>query len=342
MCKRTINYRFYLMLILAALAVIAAAFLRPLPAHAQTGSAAGLIAAVNAYRAENGLAPYTVDGGLEGKAQSQSDYQASIHTCTHQRADGSSAADQGISAENVACGTNLSVSGAIYYQWTDSVHIATILGPDSGLVGAGMAMSGSDVYYTLDVVLLSGGFNYRPPKQAGEQATPLPGQPSATPNSQPPLADAIITSTPHDDGLIRHVIKFGETLVQIADAYGITMTQLYSLNPGLNAKNAVYYAGQVLTIRLASTPTPDPSPTETPVPPTRTPRPPTQTPRPIRTATPVLSPTPTWTITPTPLFGLPPARELAHNPRAIGYGLIIFCSLGLLVVGFTGFRKGKR
>lgn len=313
----------------------------PQGVQAQGGSAAELVAGVNAYRSANGLAPYGVDGGLMSAAQSQSDYQAKIGQCTHQRADGSSPADYGISAENVACGAGLSVDGAIYGQWTDSVHSATILGPDTGLVGAGVAASGGSVYYTLAVKRLTGSFAYRPPKQAQEQATSLPGEDTATPNPQPPAASYIITSTPRADGSVYHVIQLGEFLVEIASAYGVKLSQLYALNGFLDPNHPVYKAGQVLVIRLASSPTTIPSPTITVPPPTRTPRPPTRTPLPTRTATQVLSPTPTATVTPT---SVPPSAGtvfLIQNRRTIAYGLILFSAAGLVVVFFKGFLKGK-
>ena len=133
------------------------------PVQAQAGSAADLISQVNAYRAANGLEPYATDGGLMALAQSHSEYQASIRTCTHQRENGSGPDAYGISAENIACGNNLTVQGAIDGQWTDQLHTATMLGPASGLVGAGVAVADGMVYYTLAVKLISGDFNYNPP-----------------------------------------------------------------------------------------------------------------------------------------------------------------------------------
>lgn len=304
------------------------------PALAQAGSAADLIAAVNAYRAANDLAPYEVDGALMSEAQSHSEYQASIGQCTHLRADGSSPGDHSISAENIACGQNLSVEGAIYSQWTDALHSATILGPTSGLVGAGVATDGEMVYYTLAVKRLSGDFTYRAPKQAAQQATAAPGQPSSTPNPQAAPAGAILTSTPNADGSVTHKIRYGETLVQIAQAYGITLPELYALNNILDPNAPVYYEGQVLLIRLPSTATPSPSPTFTPPPPTRT-RAPTRTP------TQVLSPTPTATATRGALISLPSPEDVGISRKTIGYAVIAVCAVGFVLVLVSGLRKGK-
>ena len=303
------------------------------PAQAQAGSAQALIDAVNAYRVSNGLEPYGVDGGLMSLAQTQSEYMASIQTCTHQRADGSSPGDHGISAENVACGLNLSVEGAIYSQWTDPLHSATLLGPDTGLVGAGMELSGSSVYYTLAVKRLSGEFTYRPPVKPTSVAT-LPGGTPGLTSSPQPVIYAPATVTPQADGSIVHTIRYGQTLIGIAKAYGITLEQLYAANPKLNPKNPVYYEGQSLVIRVASTATPVPSPSASP-------RPPTRTPVPTRTATQVPSATPTITLSPTPGLYDRAAASLGGPRRAAAYVIIFASVLGLLLVSLRGFLRKK-
>ena len=303
---------------------------------AQAGSASDLIAAVNTYRAANDLAPYDVDGALMSEAQSHSEYQASIQDCTHVRADGSSPGDHGISAENIACGRNLSVEGAIYGQWTDSLHSATMLGPETGLVGAGVASVDGFVYYTLAVKRLSGDFTYRPPKlpEQQQQATAQPGQPSSTPNPQPVVSAQMVTSTPNADGSVAHRLRYGEVLVQVAEAYGITLNELYALNSALDPTAPVYYEGQILLIRLAPTVTPSSSPTQTLPPPTRTLTP-------TRTATRVLSPTPTPTLTPEPLITLPDLDDLGANRRTVAYVVIVVCAVGFVVVLVNGLKKGK-
>ena len=319
------------LVIVLAGALLVITLLRPV--KAQAGSASDLIAAVNAYRVENGLAAYGVDDTLMSLAQTQSEYQASVDDCTHQRADGSSPGDHGISAENVACGMQLSVEGAIFGQWTDALHSATILGPDTGLVGAGVASMGDMVYYTLDVKRLTGEFTYRAPKQA-DQPSPLPGTGTATPNPQVVVAGPLVTSTTAADGSILHKLRFGETLVQVAQAYGISLLNLYEANPSLDPTQPVYYEGQVLVIRGPNTPTP--SPTQT-----LTPRPPTRTPRPSRTATRVVTATATITPSPTPLVDLSALGDLGFNRRTIGLGIILFCGLGVVIVLLRGFLKRK-
>ena len=212
------------------------------PVHAQAGSAADLIAQVNAYRISNGLEAYAVDGGLMSLAQSHSEYQASIQSCTHTRADGSGPGAYGISAENIACGMDLSVQGAVYTQWSDQLHTATMLGPETGMVGAGVATAGNSVYYTLAVKRLSGDFTYDAPVEqnnASNESQPVANQ---------PLSQVEATSTPNADGSIAHVVRYGDTLIDIATTYGISMADLISINK-LDAANPAIFEKQVLLIR---------------------------------------------------------------------------------------------
>jgi LysM repeat protein len=226
------------------------------------------------------------------------------------------------------------VEGAIYSQWTDSTHSATILGPDTGLVGAGMAVSGNNVYYTLAVRRLTGNFNYRPPK-TNDQPTAPPGQNTYTPNPQP-VANLVMTVTPGEDGSLTHVIQYGQTLIDIAKAYGITVNDLYAANKGLNPTRPVYYAGDSLLIRAAFTATSSPTITLTP-------QPPTKTPTPTCTATRVPpTRTPTRTPTPTPWVSMPEVKIPEENRSGIAYGLILISVCGLTFVIIRGFIQKDR
>lgn len=323
---------FHILLIALALAAASLAAVPAGAARAQAGSGMDLVNAVNAYRAANGLQPYSVDGGLMSQAQGQSAYQAQVGQCTHTRSDGTGPGDHGISAENVACGSNISVQYAINGQWTDPLHTATMLGPKTGLVGGGSVAANGTVYYTLDVVRLSGDFNYVPPNQpsASKSNASAPGQDIGP----------VVTTTPNGDGSIAHVIKYGETLVEIADAYGISLANLISMNK-LDPVKPVYYAGQVLIIRLAFTQTPFMTATYTPRPPTRTPQP-TRTPRPTRTPTPLSSPAPTDTATREPLVKLPTFDELGPMRPLMAFVFIGISAIGLLVLVFSSFLPGKK
>jgi len=283
-----------------------------LTVQAQASSASDLIAEVNALRAEYGLEPYQVDGGLMASAQSHSDYQASIQTGTHTRADGSSPASLGFT-ENIAYGNGMSASVAVRSIWTDQLHMNTMVGYESGYVGAGVATDANGtVYYTLQVRSTGG---YVAPVI---QNTPAGGNPPAA--VTPQVVKVQSTNTPNPDGSIKHKVEPGQTIWAIALAYGRSEVELIQYNY-LDAQNPLIYPGQVIIIQPAYTPTVTPTITNTPPPPTRTPRP-TFTPRPTR---------PTATLAPTATPTNPPLVPPLNNGsrRFIGIGIILVCVAGL-------------
>lgn len=295
------------------LVLVLSAVLPALPVQAQAGSAYDLIAEVNALRAEYGLQPYQVDGGLMASAQAHSEYQASIQTGTHTRADGSSPASLGFT-ENIAYGGSMSVSYAVRSIWSDQLHMNTMVGYESGYVGAGVATDASgNVYYTLQVRSTGG---YVPPVI---QSTPVGGgAPVAV--STPQVVKVELTNTPNPDGSIKHKVEPGQTIWAIALAYGISEVELIQFNY-LDAQNPLIYPGQVIIVQPAYTPTVTPTITNTLPPPTRTPRP-TFTPRPTR---PTATLAPTATPTNPPL--VPPLNTAGR--RGIGIGIILVCAAGL-------------
>ncbi|MBI9043341.1 MAG: LysM peptidoglycan-binding domain-containing protein [Anaerolineaceae bacterium] len=286
-----------------------------------------LIDAVNIFRNDHGLAPYVIEAGLMSKAQTHSEYQASILDHTHTRADGTGPEHHGISSENIGGGMNVSANDLVYRQWADYWHTHTMIGYTLGNVGAGVVEIDGLFFYTL-IVVNTGEF-----LDLSENENVPP--PQAITPTEDVLAE-VYTAEPSADASITHLVEAGQNPWTIATAYNITVAQLVALN-GLDPDNPTIWVGQVLVIREAFTPTISPTVTLTPTVPTRTPRP-TFTPRPPTT-------TPTETITPTattkPLIpGVPPMKEI-FTLRTIGYIVIIFSGLGLLYVAITGFLIKK-
>lgn len=320
--------------LLLGLILLASLLLTPArPALAQGGSAYELIDAVNQLRAANGLEPYEIDSSLMAFAQSHSDYAASSLSCsnfTHIRADGTRPRDYGIT-ENIACGTNMEISG-IWPYWADYDHQNTMLGYKDGSVGAGVAVSGNTVFYTLDVRQGSGGKVNPVANPTASNGTPVPTLALIAP---------ITTNTPHADGSIVHVVGEGQSLVNIALAYGLSMSEIRALN-NIPLNYNLIRPDQELVVRAAFTATPSPTITLTP---TKTPRPshtpsptrPTRTPVPTRTLTPTLAPP-----TPTPAPLLPFLPSTISNRQIVGGILIVICAVGLLVLGISGFRGPRK
>jgi LysM repeat protein len=161
-------------------------------------------------------------------------------------------------------------------------------------------------------------------------ATPRAATPGSLETPVPVLP--LVTVTPGVDGQVIHVVQYGQTLVTIAQAYGITVPELKQLN---QLQNDVIYVGDKLVIRagvaLTATGTATKTATAT--------RRPTSTPRP-RTPTPTITQTPTVTPTPKPTsFWMGISRQV--DQKTVGIGLIVFCAAGLVLVGIAGFRGKK-
>jgi LysM repeat protein len=306
-----------------------------------------VIAAVNALRASYGLPAYAVDGGLMAFSQSHTDYQASIGYPTHQHKDGTYPDAHGV-YENIAVTSGFNLDFVMNTVWSDEIHMTTMVGIPTGYIGAGVATgSDGDTYYTIDVRKTSG--------QVG-----LPSRAVATLSAggaanqtlfatQPPIAP-LVTATPRANGFLVHTVGYGQTLWDIAVAYGVHIDDLRALNSIPDGSVAIY-TGQKLLVRVplpstataavktasaapaasqlaaqgtaqALTPSPTPRPTHTPRPPTRTPLPtPTDAPQPSATSTPTA-----------PLLSIP-------STKTFGMGLIVACGIGLLALAFTGLKK---
>ncbi|HEX9014122.1 MAG TPA: CAP domain-containing protein, partial [Anaerolineaceae bacterium] len=226
----------------------------PWPAAAAGSSPSEVIDAVNALRASHGLVPLRVNSQLMSSAQGQSNYQASINTVTHTGPGGTRPYDRALAAgygggatffisENIYGGTNASAQLAVQAWTGDTPHWDTMMTAASTDIGAGVASSGDFVYYTIDVAYTSG------------HANPAPAVTSAPPGSTALTGDTpipifpLMTSTPAGDGSIVHVVQYGQTLITIASAYGVKLTDLRSLNH-LTSDNI--YVGDKLIIQLGA------------------------------------------------------------------------------------------
>lgn len=143
-----------------------------------------------------------------------------------------------------------------------------------------------------------------------------------------PIAPVVV-STPNPDGSIYHIVQYGQTLEMIADAYGVSITQIRTLN-GIPEGVSDIYEGQRLVIRVALPPTMTPTLTSTVPPPTRTPR----------NTTPIVTPTPLPTPTATPFSLIPPGMTI--HRKNVGIVLLSIGALGLLTMAALHFFPIKR
>jgi LysM repeat protein len=151
----------------------------------------------------------------------------------------------------------------------------------------------------------------------------------------PEVITAVITVTPMPDGSMVHEVLPGQSLWQIAVAYGVKISDLVGLNKQLSPTDPVIYVGQKIMVKGTSLPTLSPTISDTPVQVsrtptvTRTPRPATRTPAATRTYTPTVK------VATLPDF---PAFESPYR-RIMGIGLVAFCFLGLLLVVISNVKR---
>ena len=152
-------------------------------------------------------------------------------------------------------------------------------------------------------------------------------QPTATYSSW------IITSTPNPDGSIVHIVQEGETLWDIALAYGVPGAEIMG-NSGNSPTVTDVYVGQVLIIRPPNPSTQTPTLTSTPtrITPQATLLRPTLTPIPTQTLFPTLTPTDQ----PNVLF-----RAFADT-HTIGIAMVGISGVGILLVLIFGFFKKSK
>ncbi len=310
-------------------------FCSSIPVAAQAGNAYDMINGINELRASNGQAPFSINAALMASAQAHADWITETGQGGHIGSGGSYAVDRAIAAgygggatvfvtENWARGFNLSVIDCIYVSWNDADHMGNMLGTWHNEIGAGVSISSNNqVTYVVNFGHISG-------------SAPLPQPPSETviiatqAQYNPPLQ----TTTPKPDGSIFHVIKEGQFLIHIANAYEIALDELLNLN-NLTIDSPIY-PGDTLIIQIGTTPeaTPTPNPTLS-----FTPSP---TLKPSNTPRPSLTPFFTPTLTPKPEKN--PgylSRIFTGNTKYLGIGLIAVSVLGLVLLIISSSRMRK-
>jgi LysM repeat protein len=292
---------------------------------AQAGDPYSLIDAVNSLRSGNGLPSYETNAILMSIAQSHSDYQAAIGEVTHTGAGGTRPKDRAAAAgyaggatffisENIAGGTDLSIETVISWWLGDAPHIQTMLGSNYQQIGAGVSVSDGFVYYTIDVASGASGSNVDSPV-AQAASTSTPGGPTAIP------IYLVQTTTPMPDGSIVHTVLSGQTLIDIAKAYGVFVIEIKDLN---YLTGDDIYVGDKLLIHPAGTP----APTSTFTPTTIPTRAATPTRNPTRTATPSSTPVATSLATPAE-----PAQKEVLQSGSDALGSILVIAIIVLAAG---------
>lgn len=311
-----------------------------------------LIDVVNGYRSSNGLYALNPDSLVMAAAQAHADWIVETGNGGHTGAGGS---DETIrvgwtgygGGSNIHCdeawasGTN--VEDVVYSSWADWVHQGVMLdywGNGYTDVGAGVADQGNGRYvFVLDVCMVSG----KPsPNRPTAVKTPADGDFSNNPidstldTSQ--LMFAVVKSTPLPDGSVIHTVQYGQSLVQIALAYGTKVNEIRQLNNIPEDSTLIYpdqklvifksSTGSMPSVALQTTGTLDTTKAGTQT------LDPTYTARPKATQ-PALPEMKLPTMTATPVI----ESEKSAPVQSVGLVLVVICGIGILV--YMGFSLKK-
>ena len=229
-----------------------------LPAQDYQPSGYDLEAAVNAYRAANGYYQLNHHDLVMAAAQTHAEWIVATGQGGHIGASGS---DETVRVSwtgygggaDIQCDENWaggrSIEDAVYGSWSDWVHQEVMLnawGNRYTDIGGGVAARGDGSYvFVLNVC-----------KVVGQEARGKMPEPNTTPN---PLATAdrsnfifgVTRATPQADGSIIHKVLYGQSLASIAQAYGVSIETLRSLN-GMAAGETMIWVDEELLIRPAS------------------------------------------------------------------------------------------
>lgn len=326
--------------ILAILCLSLMVFGAPDQVQAQSGEPYEVLAEINALRAANGLEPLIENTYLNLAAQNHANWIAEDPAARggHIGEGGSSAKDRALAVgygegydvavtENWARGVNMTASEVVHNIWAPSgPHIGNMLTTWHNEFGAGVALDIQGLtVYVVNFGHVVGGSPIQP--------TVTPGGPTST---TAPLIYPVTTATPHPDGSVTHIVKYGQTLYGIAEAYGITLADLLALN-GFTEDSAIYPDDELIIIPGEEEAQETPETTGTPQAEEATPSP---TPIPTRT----LRATPTQPmITATPTEKPNPVGQFLTNIFSgdtlwVGIGLVAVSVFGIVLLFFTTAR----
>lgn len=252
-------------LLLVVVCLFLLTFQPVLAAPSPAPSAYDLIAAVNAYRAENNMPPYYIDPLLMIAAQGQADYLASQHPNVGDGHVGPGGTDADARAAAVGypyvpgldinenwgmLHEGMTLDTLIHQAWGDEAHTHTMLHWRGQHVGAGAATVDGVTYYILDVAAFwgDGGLTQQPTSSGYTEYV------DGTPFALSQYIAPVQLATPQPDGKLIHQVMSGQSLWAIAIAYGVKIADIRSLN-GL-PEDASIYIGQKLLIKVVDTPLP--------------------------------------------------------------------------------------
>lgn len=232
--------------------------------HAGGGSGYDLVDAVNSYRAQMGLYALNAESHVMAAAQAHADWIVETGNGGHT---GSGGSDETIRAMWAGYGDGATVhcdeawaetgsaEDAVYNAWSDWTHQGVMLdywGNGYTDAGGGVADDGNGNYvFVFDICVISGKASSLAPTMVNTLEYDSSGtiiEPTAD------MSQFIMTVKiyePAADGSITHIVDYGQTLVQIALAYGVKVAEIRTLN-GMAEDNTLIYPEQKLIIKAGA------------------------------------------------------------------------------------------
>jgi LysM repeat protein len=320
--RHTVKYSIYTLLIVILLMAFQ-------PTPAQAGTALKWINAVYRLPANLGLGSFMIDDSLMVFVLQPSETLITPHSWKGNQGHDTKPHTDGIK-EIVEMDSGVDLPHTNPASWSDWVQWQTTTIYPSKEIGAGVSVANQIIKYTLS--MLPAEYVYRGNKGINQEVVTVIEQQDD--QDTPVIISQIATSTPDADGIIIHIVKYGETLWSISEAYNVPIDEILR-NSGMHPTRTEVFEGQELLIQAATE-------SSLPLPETPTPEPDTATPTPTQPR-PTMTPLPTRTPAPTPTPTKPPSvwlRALGDSGN-VGMGLILISGLGLILVIYLGFLKNS-
>lgn len=232
--------------------------------NCQGVSAYDLINLINGMRSANGLGALSTDSALMACAQSTAETMAASNMTWHIGNVAGRASSFGynnyntcFATENFTMGPATMSISEVAASWADATHMIPATSSSYCHIGAGVASAGNGmVYYVVQAAYPAGSNGCGYAKGTGSGAS---GGTVGTVGGAVSYIQAVVTSTPNENGSLIHTVQEGQSLWSISQAYEVSIEDLQAWNKMYNS--TALSLGQELYIpskdEAGHTPTPE-------------------------------------------------------------------------------------
>ena len=223
-----------------------------------------LINLINGMRSSNGLGALSVDSALMACAQSTAETMAASNMTWHIGNVAGRASSFGynnyntcFATENFTMGPATMSISEVAASWADATHMIPATSSSYCHIGAGVATAGNGlVYYVVQAAYPAGSNGCGYAKGTGSGTT---GNSGGTAGGVASFIQAVVTSTPNENGSLIHTVQEGQSLWSISQAYEVSIEDIQAWNKMYNS--TALSLGQELYIpskdEAGHTPTPE-------------------------------------------------------------------------------------